>query len=80
MWRPHVAHVELERVGEDRVRGLGVAPHALRLGIGLDDGAKPGFAQSMETEFKKAADIAKRYPVEGANFDIRRPCRARACR
>ncbi|MGX7708666.1 aconitate hydratase AcnA [Methylobacterium sp. Gmos1] len=36
----------------------------------LLDGAKPGFAQSMETEFKKAADIAKRYPVEGANFDI----------
>ncbi|MCF4127049.1 aconitate hydratase AcnA [Methylobacterium sp. SyP6R] len=36
----------------------------------LLDGAKPGFAQSMETEFKKASDIAKRYPVEGANFDI----------
>lgn len=36
----------------------------------LLDGAKPGFAGSMETEFKKAADIAKRYPVEGANFDI----------
>ncbi len=36
----------------------------------LLDGAKTGFAQSMETEFKKAADIAKRYPVEGANFDI----------
>ncbi|KAB1071487.1 aconitate hydratase AcnA [Methylobacterium planeticum] len=36
----------------------------------LLDGAKPGFAQSMETEFRKAADIAKRYPVEGANFDI----------
>lgn len=36
----------------------------------LLDGAKPGFAQSMETEFKKAADIARRYPVEGANFDI----------
>ncbi|SFG69318.1 aconitate hydratase AcnA [Methylobacterium gossipiicola] len=36
----------------------------------LLDGAKPGFAQSMETEFKKASDLAKRYPVEGANFDI----------
>lgn len=36
----------------------------------LLDGAKPGFAQSMETEFKKAADLASRYPVEGANFDI----------
>ncbi|AWN47917.1 aconitate hydratase AcnA [Methylobacterium terrae] len=36
----------------------------------LLDGAKPGFAQSMETEFRRAADIAKRYPVEGANFDI----------
>ncbi|GEP06980.1 aconitate hydratase AcnA [Methylobacterium oxalidis] len=36
----------------------------------LLDAAKPGFAQSMESEFRKAADIAKRYPVEGANFDI----------
>ncbi|KMO34743.1 aconitate hydratase AcnA [Methylobacterium aquaticum] len=36
----------------------------------LLDGAKPGFAQSMETEFRRAADIATRYPVEGANFDI----------
>ncbi|GJE46110.1 aconitate hydratase AcnA [Methylobacterium soli] len=36
----------------------------------LLDGAKPGFAQSMETEFRKAADLPKRYPVEGANFDI----------
>ncbi|TXM73095.1 aconitate hydratase AcnA [Methylobacterium sp. WL12] len=36
----------------------------------LLDAAKPGFAGSMETEFRKAADIAKRYPVEGANYDI----------
>ncbi|MHC2001548.1 aconitate hydratase AcnA [Methylobacterium sp. WCS2018Hpa-22] len=36
----------------------------------LLDGAKPGFAQSMETEFRRAADIAKRYPVDGANYDI----------
>ncbi|KQP58794.1 aconitate hydratase AcnA [Methylobacterium sp. Leaf108] len=36
----------------------------------LLDGAKPGFAQSMETEFKRAADIARRYPVDGANYDI----------
>ncbi|WP_342106955.1 aconitate hydratase AcnA [Methylobacterium sp. SI9] len=36
----------------------------------LLDGAKPGFAGSMETEFKKAADLARRYPVEGTNFDI----------
>ncbi|TXN06817.1 aconitate hydratase AcnA [Methylobacterium sp. WL103] len=36
----------------------------------LLDAAKPGFADSMETEFRKAADIAKRYPVEGANYDI----------
>lgn len=36
----------------------------------LLDGAKPGFAGSMETEFKRAADIARRYPVEGTNFDI----------
>ena len=24
----------------------------------------------METEFRKAADLAKRYPVEGTNFDL----------
>ena len=36
----------------------------------LLDGAKPGFAASMETEFKRAADLARRYPVEGTNFDI----------
>ncbi len=36
----------------------------------LLDGAKQGFAVSMETEFRKAADIAKRYKVDGANFDI----------
>ncbi|ACL55220.1 aconitate hydratase AcnA [Methylobacterium nodulans] len=36
----------------------------------LLDSAKPGFAASMETEFRKAADLAKRYPVEGANFDL----------
>ncbi|MCJ2089090.1 aconitate hydratase AcnA [Methylobacterium sp. E-005] len=36
----------------------------------LLDGAKSGFAGSMETEFKKAADLARRYPVEGTNFDI----------
>ncbi|MDP4025583.1 aconitate hydratase AcnA [Methylobacterium sp. NEAU 140] len=32
--------------------------------------AKAGFAASMETEFKKAADLASRYTVEGTNFDI----------
>ncbi|SON57682.1 Aconitate hydratase 1 [Hartmannibacter diazotrophicus] len=31
---------------------------------------KAGFAAAMETEYKKAADIANRYPVEGKNFDI----------
>ncbi|WP_232631199.1 aconitate hydratase AcnA [Methylobacterium sp. Leaf118] len=36
----------------------------------LLDAAKPGFAESMETEFKRAADIASRYAVEGTNFDI----------
>ncbi|MCE4226380.1 aconitate hydratase AcnA [Methylobacterium sp. C25] len=36
----------------------------------LLDSAKPGFAESMEKEFKKAADIASRYKVEGTNFDI----------
>ena len=29
-----------------------------------------GFAAAMETEYKKASDIAKRYPVEGKNFDL----------
>ncbi len=29
-----------------------------------------GFAAAMESEYKKAADIAARYKVEGANFDI----------
>jgi aconitate hydratase len=32
--------------------------------------AKTGFAGAMETEFKQAADIAKRFKVEGANFDL----------
>ncbi|MEE7458685.1 aconitate hydratase AcnA [Methylorubrum populi] len=36
----------------------------------LLDVAKPGFADSMEKEFKRAADIASRYAVEGTNFDI----------
>ncbi len=36
----------------------------------LLDAAKPGFAVSMETEFKRASDIASRYAVEGTNFDI----------
>ncbi|PXW67105.1 aconitate hydratase AcnA [Methylobacterium sp. B4] len=36
----------------------------------LLDAAKPGFADSMEKEFKRAADIASRYAVEGTNFDI----------
>ncbi|MDR7037585.1 MULTISPECIES: aconitate hydratase AcnA [Methylobacterium] len=36
----------------------------------LLDAAKTGFSGAMETEFRKAAEIAKRYPVEGSNFDI----------
>ena len=36
----------------------------------LLDAAKPGFAESMEKEFKRAADIASRYAVEGTNFDL----------
>ncbi len=32
--------------------------------------AKAGFVAAMETEYKKAQDLAKRYPVEGKNFDI----------
>ncbi|ODN72513.1 aconitate hydratase AcnA [Methylobrevis pamukkalensis] len=37
--------------------------------VSLTD-AKAGFTAAMETEYKKAADIAARYPVEGKNFDI----------
>ena len=32
--------------------------------------AKTGFAASMESEFRKAADIASRYKVEDTNFDL----------
>ncbi|MGI6247354.1 MAG: aconitate hydratase AcnA [Pseudochelatococcus sp.] len=31
---------------------------------------KKGFIDAMETEFKKTADIASRYKVEGKNFDL----------
>jgi hypothetical protein len=34
--RHHVAEVEFERVGEDRIGGRRFAPHALRLRIGFD--------------------------------------------
>ncbi|MBP0649405.1 aconitate hydratase AcnA, partial [Mycobacterium tuberculosis] len=37
--------------------------------VSLTD-AKAGFLAAMETEYKKAADIASRYKVEGKNFDI----------
>jgi aconitate hydratase len=37
--------------------------------VALTD-AKPGFISAMDTEYKKAADIATRYKVEGKNFDI----------
>jgi aconitate hydratase len=37
--------------------------------VALTD-AKPGFMSAMDTEYKKAADIATRYKVEGKNFDI----------
>ncbi|GGC51429.1 aconitate hydratase AcnA [Chelatococcus reniformis] len=36
----------------------------------LLSGAKSGFAASMESEFKKAAEIAKRWKVDGKNFDL----------
>jgi aconitate hydratase len=32
--------------------------------------AKPGFATALETEFRKGGEAARRYPVEGANFDL----------
>ncbi|MDE2362805.1 MAG: aconitate hydratase AcnA [Hyphomicrobiales bacterium] len=37
--------------------------------IALTDVAA-GFASAMDAEYKKAADIAARYKVEGANFDL----------
>ena len=36
----------------------------------LLSGARQGFVASMESEFKKAAEIAKRYQVQGKNFDL----------
>jgi aconitate hydratase 1 len=37
--------------------------------VSLTD-AKAGFAAAMESEYKKAAEMDKRVPVEGTNFDI----------
>ncbi|MBH0237844.1 aconitate hydratase AcnA [Methylobrevis albus] len=37
--------------------------------VSLTD-AKAGFAAAMETEYRKAAEIAARVPVEGRNFDL----------
>jgi aconitate hydratase len=34
------------------------------------EGAKAGFATAMDVEFKKAAELSKRYKVEGKNFDL----------
>ncbi len=34
------------------------------------DSVAAGFAAAMDAEYKKAADIAKRYKVDGANFDL----------
>ncbi len=36
----------------------------------LLSGTKQGFIDAMDAEFKKAGDIAKRYKVEGKNFDL----------
>jgi len=36
----------------------------------LLDGAAHEFAKAMETEFKKAGELAKRYKVEDSNFDL----------
>jgi aconitate hydratase len=32
--------------------------------------SKKGFQKAMETEFRKSDEAAKRYPVEGANYDL----------
>ncbi|HLO75829.1 MAG TPA: aconitate hydratase AcnA, partial [Magnetospirillum sp.] len=37
--------------------------------VSLTD-AKAGFTAAMETEYKKAADLSKRYAVDGKGFDI----------
>ena len=37
--------------------------------VSLSD-AKAGFAAAMDSEYKKAGEIARRVPVEGRNFDI----------
>ena len=37
--------------------------------VALTD-AKTGFISAMDTEYKKAADLAARYKVEGKNFDL----------
>ena len=37
--------------------------------IALEDIAS-GFAKSLETEYKKTADVSKRYAVEGEDFDL----------
>ncbi|RWD38874.1 MAG: aconitate hydratase AcnA, partial [Mesorhizobium sp.] len=34
------------------------------------EGIPDGFAKAMETEYKKAAEIDKRYAVEGTNYDL----------
>lgn len=36
----------------------------------LLSGVKEGFADAMETEFNKAGELAKRYKVEGKDFDL----------
>ncbi|MGI6855985.1 aconitate hydratase AcnA [Mesorhizobium sp. 1B3] len=34
------------------------------------EGVASGFAKALETEYKKTADVAKRYAVEGTDFDL----------
>ena len=34
------------------------------------EGVASGFAKALETEYKKTADVAKRYAVEGADYDL----------
>jgi aconitate hydratase len=34
------------------------------------EGIADGFAQAMETEYKKAADMHRRYAVEGTDYDL----------
>ncbi len=65
--RHHRAEVELERVGEHRVGCGGVAPHALGLGVGLDQGDPLGIAAG-EGEVVQGRLVDREEAAGGAVF------------